>query len=146
MTNIDELQEKELNEINENSEFDLNELEDLILSGTEARIPILIEYPYFNKKTGTVETAKYTAKLRPLTTTEVNNARRSTSKIKGTSFEVELLKRALYTKEDKLFKPTVISAMKAGVINNLVETLLDISGIKVDKEEQEAYARELMGF
>ena len=145
MTNIDELQEKELNELN-NTEIDINELENRILAGTEYKVPVLIEYSYYDENSGEMRIAKYTAKLRPLTPSEVNNARRSASKIKGTSFEVELLKRTLYTKEDNLFKPSVISAMKAGVINNLVETLLDISDIKVDKEEQEAYARELMGF
>lgn len=145
MTNIEELQEKELEELN-NTEIDLNELENLILEGTDYKVPVLIEYPIYDENTGEMRTIKYTAKLRPVTSTEVNNARRSVGKIKGTSFEVELLKRALYTKEDTLFKPSVISAMKAGVINNLVETLLDISGIKIDKDEQEAYARELMGF
>lgn len=127
-------------------ELDLNELENLIIAGTEYKIPVLIEYPYFNEETGEMEYAEYTAKLRPVTNTEVNNARRSVSKIKDTTFENELLKRALYTKDDELFKPAIIFAMKAGVINSLVEKLLDISGIKLDEDEQKAYARELMGF
>ena len=129
-----------------NEELDLNELESLILEGTEYKVPVLIEYPYYDKKTAEKKEARYTAKMRPVTNTEVNNARRSASKIKNTSFEVELLKRALYTKDDKPFKSEIILAMKAGVTARLVERLLDISGIKLDKEEQEAYTRELMGF
>lgn len=152
MTDINQLEEEELEQLNEtnkqdnDNELDLNELESLILEGTDYKVPVLIEYPYYDKKTGIMKHARYTAKLRPVTNTEVNNARRSAGKIKGTSFELELLKRALYTKDDTLFKPNVIKAMKAGVIASLVETLLDISGIKLDKDEQEAYARELMGF
>ena len=153
MVNIDELEQMELEELNNETitdntddEIDLNELENLILEGTDYKVPVLIEYPVFNKKTGEMKNVRYTAKLRPVTNTEVNNARRSVGKIKGTSFELELLKRALYTKNDELFKPAIIFAMKAGVVARLVETLLDISGIKLDKDEQEAYARELMGF
>ena len=153
MVNVDELEQMELEELdntdNTNSiddELDLNELESLILEGTDYKIPVLIEYPYYDKNTGEEKQARYTAKLRPVTNTEVNNARRSVGKIKGTSFELELLKRALYTKDDELFKPAIIFAMKAGVVARLVETLLDISGIKLDKDEQDAYARELMGF
>lgn len=144
---IKELQEEELEQLNKSDdEIDLEELESLILEGANARIPVLIEYPKFDKKTGETSYKRYTACLKPLTNTEVNNARRMFQKSNDTSFELELLKRGLFTKDDKPFPFKLIKAMNVGVINGLGEQLLEISGVKQNKQEQKRFARELMGF
>lgn len=137
---------KELERTENDLEINLEELESLIIEGADARIPVLIEYPKRDKKTGTVTYEKYTANLKPLTNTEVNNARRAAAKITNTTLELELLRRGLFTKDDNPFPFKLIRLMNNGVVNGLVEQLLDVSGVKLDPEEQKAYAREVMGF
>ena len=138
MTSIEELEKQELENLTEEEE--LVDLESLIREGADAKIAIVFDYPREDK------VVKTTALLKPLTNSEVNNARRVASKVSDTTFEIELLKRGLYHKNGDLFNPELIGEMYAGVVAGLVEKLMEISGVKADKKEQMEFAKELMGF
>lgn len=143
MVDIDELQQKEIENIKgqDNAmDEELYDLESLILDGAEARIPVIIEYP---SPSGI---KKFGAKLKPLTDVDVNNAIRSMKRNKGSSIRIEYLKRGLYTKDDKPFPSELIKQMYTGVATELYNKLCEISGIKFDKEEQKELMDDLMGF
>jgi hypothetical protein len=138
MTNIDDLKKEELENLQENELFDL---ESLILEGAEARIPVVFEYP---RKDGSM--VEVTCKLKPLTNVEVDNARRVAMKVSGTTMDIELLKRGMFTKNGAPFPPHLIEKMATGVVTSLSEKLGEISGIQVDEEEKIKFAEKMMGF
>lgn len=135
---IEKMREKELADLTNNNPVDL---ETLILEGANARIPVTFDYP---KPNG--EFVELTCCLKPLTSTEVDNARRLALKTRGTTAEIEMLKRGLYTKEGEQFPPELIPKMVSGVVDALVQKLLELSGVKIDEEEQIKFAKEIMGF
>lgn len=145
MVDVKKLKEEELNQLNKKEflEFEDEEvfnLESLIVDGADAKIPIIIKYP---KPDGTM--VKGAAMIRPLTNVEWNNAVRfNRNPNDNTSNEVELLKKALYTKEGKPFPPKKIDAMPNGVVLELVNEVSRISG--VDMEENLKLVQQMMGF
>lgn len=148
MVDVDKLQRNEVNELmnhDNNSNVDgevdeLSRLQSLILDGAKARIPIIIDYP---KEDGTTE--ELALKIRPITDVEFSNAMRL-FRDTGTSFRIECLKKALYTKDDKQLPASLVQAMHSGVIAALYDKLSEISGIKANREDQQALVDEMLGF
>lgn len=140
MVDVDELQQKELENIEDNDKK-AYDLESLILDGANARIPIIIDYP--TEGGGTIELA---LKIKPLTDVDINNAIRAFRKNKNTSIRIEYLKRGLYTKDDKPFPSHLLKEMYTGAITSLYDKLCDVSGIHVSKEDAKEFREELMGF
>ena len=134
MTDISELQAKEMEDLNQ--DYELFDLESLITDGVNAKVPVEIQY---NGKT-------FGAILKPLTNYEWNNALRKGSRNNKTTSEIELLKLGLFTKDDKEFSPDLVEKLPAGVITELSKELARISGIHIDSEQNIRIVKEMMGF
>ena len=145
MVDTKKLQQEELDAI-ENNEIETEEntvydLEKLILDGENAKIPVEISYPTTDGKS-----VKVGAMLKPLTDVETNNAMRAVKKNKDTTFRIEVLKRGLYTADGKPFPAKLIKIMYSGVSAQLADKLTELSGVQVDKEQQEKLVDDLLGF
>ena len=113
MEDVSKLQEKELIALSDDEVFDL---ESLITDGTDAKVPITIKFP-----TRDGRTVKAAAMIRPLNSVEWNNSTRlNRSKSEKTTNEIELLKKALYTKDGKPFPKDLIEKIPAGVVLEIV--------------------------
>lgn len=134
MTDIKKLQEEELNSLSVDTE--VLDLESLITDGVNAKVPVEITY---KGKT-------YGAILKPLTNPEWNNATRIGLGNTKSSSELELLKRGLYTKNDKKFPAEIIEKLPAGVVMELAKELARISGISINVEDNVKLAKEMLGF
>ena len=145
MVNVDELQQKEIENIKgQNNEVDeeLIDLESLIVDGKDARIPVSISFP---RPDGT--TVQSGAKIRPVTSAEWNNAMRIglNNKIPST-METELLTYALYTLKGDKFPVELIEEIPVGVATELANKISEISGIRTNKEENMKLVQKMMGF
>lgn len=138
MVDANELKEQEIEMLKEEGTYDL---ETLIIEGQNVRIPVIFDYPLPNGKT-----AEVTCKLKPLTNVEVNNARRTALKNQNTTMEIEMLKIGMYTSKDKPFPRGLIKEMPTGVVVELAQKLIELSGVKIDREEQLQLAKEIMDF
>ena len=134
MTDIKKLQEEELNSLSVDTE--VLDLESLITDGANAKVPVEITYKGKN----------YGAILKPLTNPEWNNATRIGLGNTKSSSELELLKRGLYTKNDKKFPAEIIEKLPAGVVMELAKELARISGISINVEDNVKLAKEMLGF
>ena len=134
MTDIKKLQEEELNSLSVDTE--VLDLESLITDGVNAKVPVEITYKGKN----------YGAILKPLTNPEWNNATRIGLGNTKSSSELELLKRGLYTKNDKKFPAEIIEKLPAGVVMELAKELARISGISINVEDNVKLAKEMLGF
>lgn len=134
MTDIDKLKEEELATLSMDNE--VLDLESLITDGVNAKVPVEITY----------DGKKYGAILKPLTNPEWNNATRIGLKDPNTSSEIELLKRGLYTRNDKKFPAAVLEELPAGVVSELAKELARISGISFNMEENVKLAKDMLGF
>ena len=144
---IEELRKEEIQQINNNNnneELDANELEKLILQGSQAEIPIIINYPIYNGEEVTYK--ELTAFIKPLTNTDANNAYQKGARLRNSTPNIELVKIGLYDKNMKHLKPELVEKMPSGVIDAVCKQLMDVSGIKVDKEQQLELARRMMDF
>lgn len=139
MTDVDKLKEEELRALSEEEE--IFDLESLITDGTNAKVPITIQY--YN--TDLQRNVKAGAMIRPLSNLEWNNSvRLNRSQNSNTTDNIELLKKALYTIDGKPFNPKAIESMPAGVVEQLVEKVAEISGIDLEKNIERAM--KLQGF
>lgn len=120
-------------------ETELFDLETLIIEGSEVLYPIVFDYPTPQGD------KKVTAKIRPLTATEIQNAA-LTSRQTGVSYAELVLKKGLYTKDDKPFPPELINKMAGGVAGELSQKIGEISGMKIDENETNKLVEDLMGF
>ena len=144
MTNLDENIKDEIEHLSQEEE--IFELEDLIINGEKKRIPVIVEIPEYNEETGEMIVKKFTARLKPLTNVEVNNARELGLKVKNTTTDVEILKRGLYTKNNTLFPAEFIEALPAGTVEELSLKIAEISGIKFNEDDAVKLAKDIMGF
>ena len=112
-------------------------LEQAITEGSDALIPYEFNYPNSDL---TVE-----VKLKPITNPELNEAMQQ-RKLLNSSLDVELLKIALFNPDETPIDEYIISKLPAGVVAELTQKLADISGLKSDKEAQDAMVKELVGF
>lgn len=141
MTDVDKLREEELRQLNDDEIFDL---EALVTDGVDAKVPIVIKYPK-TLEDGTVKMVKAGAMIRPLTNVEWNNSTRlNRSTNAKTTNEVELLKKALYTRNGEQMPAKVVEDLPSGVVTELVKEVAVISGI--DVEENMRLAKEMLGF
>ena len=143
MVNIEELEQIELEKINDEIS-DITELEQLITGGAKNRIPYIIDYPFYNQETGEITYKKMAIKLRPLTSVEWNNA--TGNKIQSSQTAVNLVKKALYTKNEEPFPPALVEKMPNGVINKLFTEIAKISGVQLNSPEAKQLLKDLMGF
>ena len=131
-----------------NEEFDLNDdvfdLEKLIVDGADARIPIKVDFPLY--KDGELVYREYGAMIRPLRSSELNNATQRGLRDDRTDVNTEIVKKGLCRKDGTPFDPEVVEKFPAGVINKLTEKICEVSGIRQDKERNDELIREMMGF
>ena len=140
MTDVNKLREEELEMLSKEDE-EIFDLESLITDGVDAKIPIIISYPKDGK------TVKAGALIRPLSNIEWNNATRlNRAPTSKTTNEVELVKKALYTRSGEQFPPKLVEQLPNGVILELVKQIAHISGVDIDSKENIRMAKEMMGF
>ena len=123
MTDIEKLQEEELNELNR-VEVEEVGLEDLIVLGEDKLINIIIEYP---TTTGEIKKAK--AKIKQLTMKELKNINLEHITM---DTSVNILKKSLFTQDEKPFTTELILNLPVGVIRSITRKILEISGVKDD--------------
>lgn len=141
MTKIKELQEEELENLSENEE--IMDLENLIAGGIESRFPIIMEIPKGEK------IIQASARIRPLTSVELSNATKVALNKKlqlTTSYDLEIVKMGLLTKDDKKFPVSFLEKLPGGVINDISLKIQKISGVKFNKAENIKLAEKMMGF
>ena len=135
MANIDELKNKELEQLTD-KEIEVLELEQLITNGIDEKVPI--EITYKGKEFG--------AMIRPLTSVEWNDATVIGNGNPNTNTEIELLKISLYNKDGTEFPKELISKLPAGVTSSIMKEVARISGVNIDSEENIKLVRKIMGF
>ena len=133
MTDIDQLKNDELKNLEDEEILDL---ESLILDGADAKIPIEVKY----------KDRRFGAMIRPLTNVEWNNAYRKAFKNNKTSNEVELLKIGLYKKNGDQFPADSVEKLPTGIVNELIKEIARISGIELNTRENKELAIKMMGF
>ena len=142
MANIEELKKQEIEELTHDNEA--MDLETLILQGSETTVPIIIDYPVYVKDH--VEYKQVSAFIKPITNIQANKAYQQGLQNHNTTPDIEMVKQALYTKNHEPIKPELVEKMPSGVITAIVKQIMDVSGIKINKEETEKLVRRLMDF
>ena len=122
----------------------LFDLERLIVDGADARIPVEVEFPVY--KDGELEYRKYGVMIRPLRSSELNNATQRGLSDDFTDVNTEIVKRGLCKKNGDAYDSEIVEKLPAGVINKLTEKICEVSGIQQDKERNAELIREMMGF
>ena len=126
-------------ELKINKEQKVFKLEELLVEGTEVRVPITFDYPTEN---GVVPVS---AIIRPISSLEWNNTLKEYSQ-DLTSFGNAILSIGLLSSKGEPIGINLIETMPAGVVDEILKRIQDLSGIKENKEEQYALTKELMGF
>ena len=100
-------------------------LEDLIVLGEDKLIDCSIEYPTQN---GTKTKAK--VKVQQLTMKELKNIN-----IKDRSFDnsLKILSKTVYKQDGTLLGKDLIMELPVGVVNDLSDAIMELSGVDVDK-------------
>ena len=142
MADIDQLQNIELEKLN-NEISEIAEIEKLIIDGANAKIPYIVDYPFYNKENEEIEFKKMSIKLTPLTSTDWNNAIGNNFNRNST---IKIVSKALYTKNDEPFPEDLVKKMPNGVINTLFKEIGKISGVEFDTETTKQLMKDLMGF
>ena len=120
------------------------DLERLIVDGADARIPVEVDFPVYND--GELEYKRYGVMIRPLKSSELNNATQVGLRFDDTDVNTEIVKLGLCRKDGSPYDPDVVEKLPAGVINKLTEKICEVSGIQQDKEKNAELIREMMGF
>jgi hypothetical protein len=134
---IEELQQEEIEQLTQSKES--LSLESLIVEGSELTIPITFDYP---TRKGLI---KASAIIKPLTTTEWENAQNYAMKNKK-DFMVKILSKGLLNDDGEPIKEELIRKMPFGVASELYVRIADVSGVKQNKEEQYKLTKDLLGF
>ena len=141
---IEELKKQEIDDILNTENKEVLELEQLIIQGSESRIPIVIDYPVFVEDH--VEYKPVSAFIKPLTNNESNKAYGIGIASKTSTPNIELVKMGLYNKDMEHLKPSLVEKMPSGIIDAICKQIMDISGIKIDEDAQYNLVRKLMDF
>lgn len=136
MTDINELQKQELEQLNNEETFSL---ESLITEGTELKIPITFDFP---TKKGL---KKASAIIRPLTASEWETAQNYAIKTKK-DFMLKILEKGLLNDDGEPLPFELLKAMPFGVVNEIYLRIADVSGVKLNQKEQYEFTKELLGF
>ena len=136
-----------MQEDNINLEIDTKELdlERLIVDGAKARIPIEVEFPIYHED-GTMTYEKRGAVVKPLKSHELTNASQIGLRVDDTDVNTEIVKAGLCRKNGEPYPQEVVESFPAGVITSLSKKILDVSGVKPDKEATDRFIREMAGF
>ena len=114
-------------------------LEQAITEGTKALIPYEFEYPNSDL---TVE-----VKLKPITSKEAQHIGQIVKLDPETTFDLELLKIALFNVDESSFETEILEKLPMGVVLDLSYKICDISGIDLEtQKKQEQPINELAGF
>lgn len=136
MTDINELQKQELEQLNNEETFSL---ESLITEGTELKIPITFDFPTKNGL------KKASAIIRPLTASEWETAQNYAIKTKK-DFMLKILEKGLLNDDGEPLPFELLKAMPFGVVNEIYLRIADVSGVKLNQKEQYEFTKELLGF
>lgn len=137
---IKDLQKEEMESIVKNDEeLEVFNLEDLIIQGKEAKIPIVVEFPI----NGEVKKAK--ALIKPLTSSEWNNCVRQSMGFKK-DINYLIAKQGLFTEDGKPFPIDLLSYAPSGVIQKIGDQISVISGFERNEEDNKELVKDLMGF
>jgi len=111
------------------------DMENLIVEGTDAYIPLKFVYPNTDKTVGVY--------IKPLTTQEFLNATRG-----GENVFINVLNQALVNKNKEPFSLEVLQKLPAGVVMELYKKVAEISGIPTDNNNvnQTEMVDRMMGF
>ena len=123
---------------------DVFDLEQLIVDGADARIPLEIDFPIY--KDGELTYKKYGVVIRPLKSSELSNASQIGLRDSASDVNTEIVKRGLCKKDGSPYPSELVEKLPAGVITQLTEQICEVSGIKQDKEANNEFLREMMGF
>ncbi len=123
MTNIEDLQKEELI----NLEVEEVSLEDLIILGNDKLINISITYP--EEKDETIRMVKTKAKIKQLTMKQIKNLNVNSTNLENIMI---ILKKALYTQEEKAFTEDLILELPIGVCIAIAKEIMRISGVEKD--------------
>lgn len=119
-----------MKELEFNKEEEYYDLETLITEGTDANIPIVIEFP--NGK-------KAQAQIRPISTGEFSTIYNGDV----SELVVNVLSIALMNKKGEPLDPKLIKALPIGLPVKIVEKIFEISGIETNPEDQEKLKKDL---
>lgn len=133
------MSKKEIKELEINEDKNNYSLEELILEGTKVEMPITFDLP---TRKGLVPVS---AIIRPISSVEWNNVLKKYSHSLD-QFSVAILNIGLLSSEGEQLSMELLEKMPAGVVDDILKQIQDLSGIKQNKEEQYALTRELMGF
>ena len=114
-------------------------LETLILEGEKTRINITFDYP---TNDGVIPVH---AMIKPINSVDWNNMVQKYSN-RINEFNIAVLEEGLLTSENEHLPRELLEKMPAGVVDTILKHIMDISGIKQDKEEQYRLTKELLGF
>ena len=115
-------------------------LEQAITEGANAFIPYEFEYPNLDL---IVE-----VKLKPITSKDVVDVTQKAKLNPDTTYDIELLKLALFNIDETHFDDEIIEKLPAGVTYNLAAKISEVSGIDLTKvaQTQSVSSEELGGF
>ena len=126
MSIVDELQEKELEELDkvELVEDEFN-LEELILLGEDKKIPILLQYPLPDGRI-----VKGKAKIKQLTLSELETVKTSPNNQLETI--TLILRKAFFQMNEEPFTKTQLRKIPIGVLKEVCNKILEVSGFDED--------------
>lgn len=96
-------------------------LEDLIILGEDKKVPISIEFPSGEKK------IKAKALIKPLTLGEIDDIQINQDNL--LKAQMEMLKNNLFKTDGSNFSEKELESFPIGVIKNITERIMEISGI-----------------
>ncbi len=116
-------------------------LEELIMEGTNLEVPIVFDFP---TNDGMVPVS---AIIKPVSSVDWNNAVSKYGNINSVGdFTLEILSKGLFNDKGEPLRRDLIGLIPAGVADELLLQIQDLSGIKRNKDEQYKLTKELMGF
>ena len=126
MSNVDELREKELEELDkvELVEEEFN-LEELILLGDDKKIPILLQYPLPDGRI-----VKGKAKIKQLTLSELETVKTSPNNQLETI--TLIFRKAFFQMYEEPFTKTQLRKIPIGVLKEVCNKILEVSGFDED--------------
>ena len=102
-------------------------LEDLIILGAEKKVNIIIEFPVEDKK------VEASAKISPLTLEELDEI--NVLEEDYLKMQMEVLKTNLFKNNGDNYSEEELKVFPIGVINNIVQEIMKISGIDYDAQK-----------
>ena len=135
---VEKEKQKELEHLQQEDE--IFELDQVITEGINAKIPFTFIYPNTTKKVGVL--------IRPLSTTEYQNAILSSRRLK-TNLLLELAKLGVYKLDESKFPEDLLTELPAGIITKITNEINRISGVElmnVSEDTQQQIFDDLMGF